>query len=59
MTGYRNAYTIDMLMAMAMVMMSSERKLPSMLPSQDETHTMIGDPTEINVSNSDNGLGMV
>jgi len=37
-------------MAMAMVMMSSERKPPSMPPSQDEAHIMIGDFTEITVS---------
>jgi len=46
-------------MAMAMVMMSSERKPPFMPPSQDEAHTMIGDFTEITVSNSFNGLHLV
>jgi len=59
MTGYRNAYKLDIPMVMAMVMMSSERKPPSMPPSQDETHTMIGDFTEITVSNSDNDLHLV
>jgi len=62
MTGYWNAYKLDILpmaMAMAMVMMSSERKPPSMPPSQDEAHTMIGDFTEITVSNSDNGLHLI
>jgi hypothetical protein len=49
MTGYWNAYKLDipmqwpMVMAMAMVMMSSERKPPSMSPSQDEAHIMIPD----------------
>jgi len=49
MTGYWNAYKLDipmqwpMAMAMAMMMMSSERKPPSMPKSQDETHTMIAD----------------
>jgi len=54
-TGYWNAYKIDIpmqlliamakaiVMATAMVMMSSERKPPSMLPSQDEAHDMIWD----------------
>jgi len=42
-------------MAMAMVMMSSERKPPSMPPSQDEAHTMIGDFTKITVYNSNDG----
>jgi len=46
-------------MAMAMAMMSTERKPPSMPPSRDEAHTMIGDFTEITVSNSDNGLHLV
>jgi hypothetical protein len=59
MTGYWNAYKLDIPMAMAMVMMSSERKPPSMPPSQDETHTMIGDFTEITVSNSDDDLHLV
>jgi len=51
-------YTDAMAMAMAM-MMSSERKPPSMLPSQHEAHTMIGDFTEITVSNSDDDLRLV
>ena len=45
-------------MAMAM-MMSSERKPPSLPPSQDDTHTMIGDFTKIIVSNSDNDRHLV
>jgi len=44
---------------MVMAMMSSERKPPSMLPSQDEAHTMIGCFTEITVSSSDNDLHLV
>jgi len=60
MPGYWNAYKLDipmqLPMAMAMMMISSERKLPSMTPSQDEAHTMIGDFTEITISNSDNDL---
>jgi hypothetical protein len=62
MTGYWNAYKLDILpmaMAMAMVMMSSKRKPPSIPPSQDEAHTMIGDFTEIIVSNSDDHLHLV
>jgi hypothetical protein len=61
MTGYWDAYKLDipMAMAMAMVMMSSERKPPSLPPSQDETHTMIGDFTKITVSNSDDDLHLV
>jgi len=49
---------IAMVMAIV-VMMSSERKPPSMLPSQDEAQTMIGYFTEITVSNSDNHLHIV
>jgi len=49
MTGYWNAYILDIPMqsarAMAMAMMSSERKPTSMPPSHDEAHTMIGDFT--------------
>jgi hypothetical protein len=48
-----------MAMAMAMVMMSNERKPPSMPPSHDEAHTRIGDFTEITVSNSDNDLHLI
>jgi len=44
---------------MAMAMMSSERKPPSTPKSQDKTHTMIGDFTEITVSNSDDDLRLV
>jgi hypothetical protein len=47
-----------MAMAMAMIM-SHKRKPPSIPPSPDEAHTMIGDFTEITVSNSDNDLHMV
>jgi hypothetical protein len=46
-------------MAMAMMMMSTERKPPSMPPCQHEVHTMIGDFTKITVSNSDNGLHLI
>ena len=69
MTGYWNAYKLDipmqlpmamaMAMAMAMMMMSNEWKPPSMPPSQDEAHTMIGDFTEISVSKSDNDVHLV
>jgi hypothetical protein len=67
MTGYWDAYKVDIpmqlpmaiAMAMAMVMMSSERKPLSMPLSQDEAHTIIGDFTEITVSNSDNGLHLL
>jgi hypothetical protein len=57
MTGYWNAYKLDI--PMAMVMMSSERKPPSMPLSHDEGHTRIGDFTEITVSNSDNDLHLI
>jgi hypothetical protein len=43
-----------MAMAMAMAMMSCERKSLSMPLSQDETHTVIGDITDITRSNSEN-----
>jgi hypothetical protein len=68
MTHYWDAYKLDipiqLPMAMAMViatamMNSSERKPPSMQPSQDEAHTIIGDFTEITVPNSDNGLHLI
>jgi hypothetical protein len=61
MTGYWDAYKLDIpiVMAMAMVMMSSERKPPSLPPSQDETHSMIVDFTAITVCNSDNALRLV
>jgi hypothetical protein len=52
-------YTDAMAMAMAMMIICSERKPPSMPPSQDEAHTTIGDFTEITVSNSDNDLHLV
>jgi len=48
-----------MTMAMAMAMMNSEQKPPSMPPSQAEPHTMIWDFTEITMSNSDNDLHLV
>jgi len=44
---------------MAMMMTSTERNPPSMPPSQEESHTMIGDFTEITVSNSDNDLHLI
>jgi len=53
------AMAMAMVMAMAMAMMISERKPPSLPPSQAETHAMIGDFTEITVSNSDNDLHLV
>jgi hypothetical protein len=69
MTGYWNAYKLDipmqlpmamaMAMAMAMMMMSNERKPPSMPPSQDTAHTIVGDFTEITVSNSENDLHLI
>jgi hypothetical protein len=46
-------------MAMAMAMMSSELKPPSMPPSQDDAHTMIADFTDITVPNSNNDLRLV
>jgi hypothetical protein len=45
--------------AMAMAMMSGERKPPPMPPGQDEAHCMIGDFNEISVSNSDNDRRLV
>jgi len=60
MTGYCDAYKLDslmqlpMVMAMAMAMISRERKPPLMLPTQDKAPTMIVDFTEITVCNSDN-----
>jgi hypothetical protein len=63
MTGYWNAYKLDipmrLPMAMPMAMMSSEQKPPLMSPSQNETYTINGDFTEITVSNSDNSLHWV
>ena len=53
------AMAMAMVMAMAMAMMISERKPPSLPPSQDETHTMSGDFTEITVPNSDDELHLV
>jgi len=52
-------YTNAMAMAMAMMIISSELKPPSMPPSQDEAHTMIGDFTKITVSNYDNDQHLV
>jgi len=48
-----------MLMTMAVVIMNSERKPPSMPPSQDEAHSTIGDFTEITVSISNNDVHLV
>jgi hypothetical protein len=69
MTSYWDAYKLDipmhwhmgmaMAMAIAMAMMSSKRKPPSMPPSPDKAHTVIGDFTEITVSNLDNDLHLV
>jgi len=63
MTGYWDAYKLDIPMqspmAMATAMMSSKRKPPSMPPSQDEAHTVIGAFIEITVFNSDNELHLV
>jgi hypothetical protein len=42
-----------------MAVISSEWKPPSMPPSQDEAHTMIGEFTEITVSISDHDLDLV
>jgi len=49
---------LAMVMVMAMTM-SNKRPPPSMLPSQDDAHTMIGDFTRINVSNSNDNLHLV
>jgi hypothetical protein len=63
MTGYWNAYKLDIpmqcAMAMAMVIMNCERKPPLMLPSLEETHSKIEDFTETALSNSDNHLHLV
>jgi len=63
MTGYGDAYKFDILMqwpsAIAIAMMGSERKPPSMLKSQDNTNPLNGDFTEITVSNPGNGLHLV
>jgi hypothetical protein len=60
MTGYWNGYKLDNPMQLPMaMMMSSERKPPAMPPSQDEAPTMIGDFTEIAVSNSENDRHLV
>ena len=48
-----------MAMALVMAMMGCERKPPWMPPSQDKAHTMVGDFTEITVSNSDNDLHLI
>jgi hypothetical protein len=50
---------MQLLMAIAMAIMGSERKPPSSPPSQDEAHTMVRDFTEITVSNSDNDLHLI
>jgi hypothetical protein len=61
MTAYCDAYKLDirMVMVMAMVMMISVRKPQSMPPSPEVAHSMIGDFTEITVSNSDNDRHLV
>jgi hypothetical protein len=63
MTGYWDAYKLDILMqspmAMATAIMSSKPKTPSMPPSQDEAHSMIGGFTELTVYNSNNDLHLV
>ena len=65
MTGYWNAYKLDipmqwtMVIAMTMVIRSSEWKPPSMPLSQDKADAMIADFTEITVTNSDNDLHLV
>jgi len=65
MTGYWDTYKLHipmrwpMAMAMAMVMISIERKPPSLPPSQDETHTVIGDFSEISVFYSNDNLHLV
>jgi hypothetical protein len=46
-------------MAKKMAMMSSKQKPPSLPPSQDETNCIIGDFTEITVSNYDNYLHLI
>jgi len=48
-----------MVMATAMVMISSNQKLPSTPPNQDEAHTMTRDFIEIIVSNSVNDRQLV
>jgi len=48
-----------MVMEMVMMMMISEQNPPSMLPSHDEGHTIIGDFTKITVSDSDYDLHLV
>jgi len=59
MTCYWNVYKLDTPMKSPKAMMSSERKPPTMPPSQNEVHSIIGDFTEITVSNSDNDLHLV
>jgi hypothetical protein len=59
MTSYWIAYKLDIPMQWPMAMMRYERKPPLRQPSQDEANTIIGDFTEINVSNSDNDLHLV
>jgi len=39
--------------------MRSDRMPPSMPPSEDEAHTMVGDFTKITMSNTDNDLHLV
>jgi len=67
MTGYRDAYKLDipmqmpmaMAMAMASVMISSELKSPSLPPSHHGSHAITVDFTEITVFNSDYELHLV
>jgi len=63
MTCHWDAYNLDipmqLSMVMAMAMPGREWKPPSVTWSKDDTHTMIGDFTEITGSNSDNDLRFV
>jgi len=57
MTGCWDAHKLDIPkqfpMLMVMAMMSSKRKPPSMLPSQDDICTLIRDFTELTMANAD------
>jgi hypothetical protein len=53
------AYKLDIPMQSPMAMMSSERKPLLRQPCQVKAHTIIGDITEITVSNSDNDLHLI
>jgi hypothetical protein len=48
------AMAMTMMMMMVMLIMSSECKLPLMVLSHDQAHTMIRDFTELTVPNSYN-----